>query len=137
MFYEIKLKVNKPDKNGELKEVKEHFICNVDLFCEAETLGLMHYDHQGANTDVTAVSRSGVCEIVNESEKTPDNHYFRATVVKTFVNDDGRETELKYRVLVAADDLTQANEKMLEYMRQGLEDMRLDAVSKTKIIALI
>lgn len=66
MFYEIKLKVEKENSKGEMKEVIEHFITDVELFAEAE-----------------------------------------------------------------------ANRLMQEHMRQGLKDMRLDGIVKTKIIDLI
>lgn len=66
MFYEIKLKVEKENSKGEMKEVVEHFITDVGLFAEAE-----------------------------------------------------------------------ANRLMQEHMRQGLNDMRLDGIVKTKIIDLI
>lgn len=66
MFYEIKLKVEKENSKGEMKEVVEHFITDVGLFAEAE-----------------------------------------------------------------------ANRLMQEHMRQGLKDMRLDGIVKTKIIDLI
>lgn len=36
MFYEIKLKVEKENSKGEMKEVIEHFITDVVLFAEAE-----------------------------------------------------------------------------------------------------
>lgn len=64
MFYEIKLKVEKENGKGEMKEVIERFITDVELFAEANRL-------------------------------------------------------------------------MQEHMRQGLNDMRLDGIVKTKIIDLI
>lgn len=36
MFYEIKLKVEKENSKGEMKEVIEHFITDVGLFAEAD-----------------------------------------------------------------------------------------------------
>ena len=41
MFYEIKLKVEKENSKGEMKEVVEHFITDVELFAEAEAKGLV------------------------------------------------------------------------------------------------
>lgn len=38
MFYEIKLKVEKENSKGEMKEVVEHFITDVELFAEAEAM---------------------------------------------------------------------------------------------------
>ena len=40
MFYEIKLKVDKENDKGEMKEVIERFITDVELFAEAEAKGL-------------------------------------------------------------------------------------------------
>ena len=40
MYYEVKLKVMKPNKDGLEKEVKEHFITDCSLFAEAEAKGL-------------------------------------------------------------------------------------------------
>lgn len=44
MFYEIKLKVEKENSKGEMKEVVEHFITDVGLFAEAEAKGLEQYN---------------------------------------------------------------------------------------------
>lgn len=55
----------------------------------------------------------------------------------TFTDENGNEKENKYYNLVCAKDITEANRLMQEHMRQGLEDMRLDAIQKTKIIDLI
>ncbi len=44
MFYEIKLKVEKENSKGEMKEVVEHFITDVELFAEAEAKGLEQYN---------------------------------------------------------------------------------------------
>lgn len=35
MYYEVKLKVMKPNKDGLEKEVKEHFITDCSLFCRS------------------------------------------------------------------------------------------------------
>ena len=44
MFYEIKLKVEKENSKGEMKEVIEHFITDVGLFAEAEAKGMEQYN---------------------------------------------------------------------------------------------
>lgn len=44
MLYEIKLKVNKENIKGEVKEVIEHYITNVEYFAEAEAKGVEQYD---------------------------------------------------------------------------------------------
>lgn len=132
MFYEIKLKVEKENSKGEMKEVVEHFITDVGLFSEAEAKVIEIY---GDKCDVFSITRSKIIEIVNKKEV--DKPFFKATIIKTSIDDIGNEKELKYPVLVCAKDITEANKPTQEHMRQGLEDMRLDAIQKTKIIDLI
>ena len=55
MFYEIKLKVEKENSKGEMKEVVEHFITDVELFAEAEANGMEQYN---GNCDVISITRS-------------------------------------------------------------------------------
>ena len=85
---------------------------------------------------MVAVKRSNVREIVNENEEK--QHYFKATIVDTFIDDKTeKEKELRYYVLIRADDLSEATAKAKEYMRQGLQDMRLDGIVKTNILELL
>lgn len=131
MFYEIKLKVEKENSKGEMKEVIEHFITDVGLFAEAEAKGLEQY----VDCDVISITHSKVVEIVNEKEE--DKPFYKATLIDIFIDDNGNEKETKYYNLVCAKDITEANRLMQEHMRQGLNDMRLDGIVKTKIIDLI
>ena len=125
MFYEIKLKVEKENSKGEMKEVIEHFITDVELFAEAEAKGLEQY----VDCDVISITRSKAVEIVNEKEE--DKPFYKATLIDIFIDDNGNEKETKYYNLVCAKDITEANRLMQEHMRQGLNDMRLDAIQKT------
>lgn len=139
MFYEIKLKVEKENSKGEMKEVVEHFITDVELFAEAEAKGLERYngdcDEYNGNCDVISITRSKVIEIVNEKEE--GKPFYKATLIDIFIDDNGNEKETKYYNLVCAKDITEANRLMQEHMRQGLNDMRLDGIVKTKIMDLI
>ena len=133
MFYEIKLKVQKENAKGEMKEVAERYITNVELFAEAEQKGMEMYNNE---CDVFSIVRSKVSEIVNESDKTEENHFFKATITDVFTDDSGNEKETKYFVLVAAKDIPEANKRMEDYLRQGF-DMKLDGIVKTKILDVI
>lgn len=132
MFYELKLKTQRENSKGEMKEVKEHFITDVDLFCEAEAKGMELYN---GNCDVFSIIRSKIREIVNDKQE--DKPFFKATLIHIFVNDDGTEKETPYPVLVCASDLKEANRLMEDYMKQGLNDFRLEGIVKTKIIEVL
>lgn len=135
MYYEITDRVKRLKDDGTEKETSERYITDCLTFAEAEQKGMEAYSDYGLDGDVVAVKRSNVKEIVNENEDK--QHYFKATIVDTFIDDNEKEKELKYYVLIRADNITEATAKANEYMRQGLQDMRLDGIVKTKILELL
>ena len=135
MYYEITDRVKRVKDDGTEKEVNERYITDCLTFAEAEQKGMEAYSADNTDGDVVAVKRSNVKEIVNENEEK--QHYFKATIVDTFTDDNGNEKELKYYVLIRADNLTEATAKANEYMRQGLENLRLDGIVKTNILELL
>lgn len=136
MYYEITDRVKRVKDDGTEKEVNERYIADCLTFAEAEQKGMEAYSADNTDGDVVAVKRSNVKEIVNENEEK--QHYFKATIVDTFIDDKTeKEKELRYYVLIRADDLSEATAKAKEYMRQGLQDMRLDGIVKTNILELL
>lgn len=136
MYYEITDRVKRVKDDGTEKEVNERYITDCLTFAEAEQKGMEAYSDYSLDGDVVAVKRSNVKEIVNENEEK--QHYFKATIVDTFIDDKTeKEKELRYYVLIRADDLSEATAKAKEYMRQGLQDMRLDGIVKTNILELL
>lgn len=135
MYYEVTDRVKRVKDDGTEKEVNERYITDGLTFAEAEQKGMEAYLDYSLDGDVVAVKRSNVKEIVNENEEK--QHYFKATIVDTFIDDNEKEKELKYYVLIRADNLTEATSKANEYMRQGLEDLRLDGIVKTNILKLL
>lgn len=134
MYYEIKLTTNKPDmkRSGMMKKVTEQYLVECELFAEAECRGNELYN---GNCDVFSIQRSKVKELVNGLDE--EKHTYRATIIATYPNEKGGETEMKYVVLVSAKDLTEANSLMQDYIKQGLDDMTLDSIVGTKIISLL
>lgn len=135
MYYEITDRVKRVKDDGTEKEVNERYITDCLTFAEAEQKGMEAYSDYSLDGDVVAVKRSNVKEIVNENEEK--QHYFKATIVDIFTDDNGNEKELKYYVLIRADNLTEATSKANDYLRQGLSDMRLDGIVKTNILELL
>lgn len=135
MYYEITDRVKRVKDDGTEKEVNERYITDCLTFAEAEQKGMEAYSDYNTDGDVVAVKRSNVKEIVNENEEK--QHYFKATIVDIFTDDNGNEKELKYYVLIRADNLTEATSKANDYLRQGLSDMRLDGIVKTNILELL
>lgn len=101
MYYEITDRVKRVKDDGTEKEVNERYITDCLTFAEAEQKGMEAYSADNTDGDVVAVKRSNVKEIVNENEEK--QHYFKATIVDIFTDDNGNEKELKYYVLIRAD----------------------------------
>lgn len=134
MLYEITTKVKKTQEDGSEKEVTERYITDCDLFSLAEYAGMKTYK-DASDGDVIAIKRSNVREIVNEQDDK--DYYYKATIVTKTIDDKENEKEQKYYVLIRADNLTEANSKANEYMKQGLDEMFLDGIVKTKILSKI
>lgn len=131
MYYELSIKVTVQDQNGNDKEVKEKYITDCLLFAEAECKGLEH----SGNGDVTDIKRSNVTEIINS--KNEGEIYYKAKVVSIFIDENGNQKETPYYLLVAAKDVKQATERTLEHLKQGMDDLRLDGITKTKILEVL
>ena len=107
MYYEMTTKVTRVKDDGTEKEVTERYIADCLTFEEAERKGMETYSADNTEGDVIAVKRSNVREIVNENEEK--EHYFKATIVDTFIDDKTeKEKELRYYVLIRANDLGEA-----------------------------
>lgn len=129
MLFESKIKVEKTLDSGEVKEVTEHFILDAELFGEAEKR--MFEEYPNLKIDVFAVYRSKIREIINDKED--DKPFFKAVVIDIFTDDNGKEKETKYEILVCAENVAQATAITMEYLKQGY-DLRLDEVKRTKIV---
>ena len=133
MLFEGKIKIERETKKGVRKPVLEHYLIdNAELFANAE-YKLMEL--AGGECEVVAITRSKVREIVNDKEE--GKPFFKAIIVDVFIHDDGTEKETKYPVLVCAEDMTEANKLIDEYMSQGLNNMKLQGITETKILDVL
>lgn len=135
MFYEVTVKISRTQKDGSEKEVKELYLTDCSTFTEAENTGTHVFADYGLDGDVVAIKRSNILEIANPMDAR--NSYFRATIVNTTLDYLGREKDIKYYVLFRAYDISEANRLANDYMKQGLQNMKLDAIVKTKILDVI
>lgn len=129
-YTEVKVKTKRVDrKTMQEKDVVVHYITAADeVLAPSELKALQACP---GDSDVIAVFQSSVREIVNE--KDCGKPFFKATLMQVFTTDSGAEKETKYRVLVHADDIREANDILQGYVKQGLDDMRIDAINKTRM----
>lgn len=133
MYYEVTLKVTKQDNKGNDKEVKENFLVeNAELWSEVENRALELYNGEA---DIVAMKRSSVIEVVNE--KKEDTPIFKAKLISTYVYEKGKEKERSWVVALFAADMNEANKKMQEYIKQGMEDLTLREIKQTNLLEII
>ena len=134
MFFEAVSRRTIKDKNGNDKKVNEKFIVNnCELCSEAELKVLEEYN--GEN-DVTLIKESNLMEFVNE--RTDDEQFvFLSKLENTFVGEDGEEKVTTYSVALFAKDMEEAHDIMKNYSKQGMDDLKIVSIKKTKIVDLI
>lgn len=134
MIHEVTLKRTIVDSKGCDKEIKENYLVENKIFCaEAEATMLEYWNSE---CEVTSIRQSKIMEFVNQRANDEQGIYL-SEVESIFVDEDGEEKSTKYVVGLFATSVEEATNMMKEYMRQGIQDMRLVSIKRTKIADLL
>lgn len=135
MFFEVQVKLIKMNDKGVDKPVVDKLIVeNVNLFSEAEYKAMHEYNGEA---DVVAMKISKLKEFINTRKDEEEDIYF-ATIEDVFVNESTGEVKpMMYSVALFAKNIDEAKDITNSYIKQGLSDMTLVAIKKTKFIDLI
>lgn len=137
MIHEVQVTFLRRNDKGDERLCKENYIVENKLtFTQVEERVCEEFESLYKDFDVVAIRRSKLREIVNE-RKDYDEKIFFATIVDTFVNEDGSEKEMKYVVALFAKSMQDAHQKVKDYMAQGLNDMELKQLKETKFLEVI
>lgn len=135
--FEVKSRRVVMDNKGNDKSITEaFFIENCTSWADAEDKMLAYFNSEN---DVVGMAISKVLEVVNTptQEEKMDMFVYRAVIASIYTDDDGNEKEMKYPVLLWAKNIDEAMNVVNNYLRQGLEDMSLVSITKTKIVEVI
>ena len=135
MFYHVKVQFTSVNEIGAtIKEKHEVLVDNCEFFAEAEQKVLDEFIYAGTgDVEVTNMKRSNIMEFANSHQGGDDENIYTATIVSIFVEESGKEKETKYHVGVFAKSVNEATSIVQQYMKMGLQDMRLVSVKETKI----
>ena len=135
MFYHVKVQFTSVNEIGaRIKEKHEVLVDNCEFFAEAEQKVLDEFIYAGTgDVEVTNMKRSNIMEFANSPQGGDDENIYTATIVSIFVEENGKEKETKYHVGVFAKSVNDATSIVQQYMKMGLQDMRLVSVKETKI----
>ena len=139
MFYHVKVQFTSVNESGaRIKEKHEVLVDNCEFFAEAEQKALNEFIYAGVgNVEVTNMKRSNIMEFANSPQGGDDENIYTATIVSIFVEENGKEKETKYHVGVFAKSVNDATSIVQQYMKMGLQDMRLVSVKETKIESVL
>ena len=130
MLIEVKVKVARVIDNKTRKRT-ETYILDREFFSQAEyaiTELLNEEEQSGLIEDfhITSLRESGIKEIV---DKFKGDFTFLATLKDIWLEDDGTEKYLKYKVLLWADSPSQAMGNTLQLSKEGY-DMQIEGIKQ-------
>lgn len=134
MKYEVKTRLDDMSENGRPIVRIDTYLIEANLFAEAEYKAL---NESGSKADVFSVKRVKIDEIINMDKETAETDWYKATVVKSYTSDDGTEKQVKWYMLCPAKDTADANNQVVEMLKQGYDDFTIHTISKTKYCELV
>lgn len=128
MYYETKVKFTEK-ASGETK--KQGLIVDAELFGEAE-MQSFYYAQGATDIDVEAIKRSAVKEFVNNLQDEDEQIYFARLSSET-IDDKGKVKKVFYTVALFAHSFDEAKNITNQYLKQGMEDMTIEAIAVKKL----
>jgi ssRNA-specific RNase YbeY (16S rRNA maturation enzyme) len=135
---EVKTKVSRII-NAKTRKITETYIINKEFFSEAEyavSSVLAEEQNQGLieSFEILSLKDSSIKEIATQY-RNDENPTFLITLKAIWLEDDGTEKYIRYKVLLWAADLTEANSKAHELAREGY-DMAIEGIKQADYIYL-
>ena len=136
MLIESKVKVTRIIE-GKTKNVTETYIVDKDFFAEAEyavTEALT--EEANSNLIESFVIQSQKMSMIKELYNIEEGDCnFIATLKDIFTDDNGNEKHIRYKILLWANNLTEANTRLQALAREGY-DMQIEGLKQVDYIYL-
>jgi hypothetical protein len=133
MLIEVKAKVARVIDGKTRKKTEAFLVEDCDLFSNAEykvMTSLTHEQEEGtvSSSEIISLRQSPIKEICEETmQGSPFS--FIATLKDIFHDDSGNEKSMRYKVLLWADNLSQANQRAQQLSHQGY-DMQIEGIKQ-------
>lgn len=137
MLIEVKAKVARII-DGKTRKRTETFVVDKEFFSEAEyavTEALNNQMEMG-EVDSFEIQCLKISQLKEVASQFNGDDTFIAILKDIWLADDGTEKSLKYKVLLWADDLTQANSHIQQLAREGY-DMQIEGIKQVDYEYLI
>ena len=136
MLIEVKAKVKVIDGN-KTKSRTDTFIVDKEFFSEAEyrVTELINENIEADTVESFEIQSLRIAPIKEVFINYTGAYPFTVTLTDTFVDDSGNEKLLKYKVLLWADELSEAYARAQEIVSQGY-DMHIKSIKETQLVYL-
>ena len=134
MLIEVKAKVSRII-DSKLRKRTETYLIDKELYAEAEYAvmsSLANEQELGTveSSEIVSLRQSPIKEICEDT--MPGSAFtFIATLKDVFHDDNGNEKSIRYKVLLWANDLSQANQRTQQLARQGY-DMQIEGIKQVE-----
>lgn len=138
MFHEVIVRVTAMDAKGvEKQKTERYFTQGKIVLAESEIAVTEYLIPYSSNTDVISIKQSKVKEFANKRTGDEQDIYI-ITLEDTFINmDTGEKSSTKYDIGLFAKSVPDATKKAEEYCKQGLTDLSIVSVKRTKWIDIL
>lgn len=136
MLIEVKVKVARVI-DGKTRKKTETYVMDMEFFNQAE-YAVTELLNEDTTVEDFQIQNLKVSQIKEIDDQTINNSIpsFIATLIDIFLQDDGTEKKIKYKVLLWADNLTAANHRANELSHQGY-DMQIEGIKQVDYEYLI
>lgn len=133
MLIEVKVKVARVIDGKTRKRTETYVVDNCELYSNAEyrVMSVLIHEQEGGTVESFEIQSLKLSQIKEIDDQTINNSIpsFIATLIDIFLQDDGTEKKMKYKVLLWADNLTAANRRANELSHQGY-DMQIEGIKQ-------
>ena len=129
MWFKVNISREVEIKKDKKKVLYETFLLDVDNFAEAGYRVMQYYE---GDCEVEDVMLMKTLKPAANDKFSDTNKLFIVKFAEDFKQDDGTIKTMKYPVPFFADSSVDLQEKIHDYMLQGLQDMRVTTISETK-----
>ena len=131
MLIEVKVKVARIIDGKTRKRTETYVVDNCELFVNAEheVMSVLSEEQSSGTVDNFEIQCLKISPIKEVCTEYSGDFSYMATLRDVFITDDGTEKELKYRVLLWANSLSEAMARTNVFTRQGY-DMNVDGLKE-------
>ena len=129
MLIESKVRSTRKTEDNKSKIFTEYYLIDCESYSDAE-YKLNEYLHDAEKFDIISMKLTSISEIYDNYEGTST---FTATMSPEFEDDYGQIKTSKYSILLWANDLFQANQRIDEISKQGYQ-MQVEGIKQSHLI---